>query len=154
MNKIIKVIIAIIIAGAILAGVYFVLPETSQMYIKGMIQYHFDDDAKTHVDKIKAIKMPDTDITFGDGLEKACKSTAWYYEEGATDTWVVTFYGSKININLTGDGYDNVYTEKPIKITFSVRKDKNVDITINIGGEVITDKDKCKAIYGRIARAS
>ena len=29
MNKIIKVIIAIIIAGAILAGVYFVLPETS-----------------------------------------------------------------------------------------------------------------------------
>ena len=152
MNKIIKVIIAIIIAGAILAGVYFVLPETSQMYIKGMIQYHFDDDAKTHVDKIKAIKMPDTDVTFGDGLEKACKSTAWYYEEGATDTWVVTFYGSKININLTG--YDNVYTEKPIKITFSVRKDKNVDITINIGGEVITDKDKCKAIYGRIARAS
>ena len=152
MNKIIKVIIAIIIAGAILAGVYFVLPETSQMYIKGMIQYHYD--AKTHVDKIKAIKMPDTDVTFGDGLEKACKSTAWYYEEGVTDTWVVTFYGSKININLTGDGYDNVYTEKPIKITFSVRKDKNVDITINIGGEVITDKDKCKAIYGRIARAS
>ena len=149
MNKIITVIIAIIIAGAILAGVYFVLPETYQMYIKGMIQYHFDDDAK-----IKAIKMPDTDVTFGDGLEKACKSTAWYYEEGATDTWVVTFYGSKININLTGDGYDNVYTEKPIKITFSVRKDKNVDITINIGGEVITDKDKCKAIYGRIARAS
>lgn len=152
MKTFLKILLAVVIVAALCVGVYFVLPERSQMYIKGNIQYRTDDDAKTHVDKIQDMSISDS-TTYGDALTKLCKSTAWYYEPGSeTGDWTVTFYGTKATIDLTKEGMDGFYSEKPLKIVFNVRNDSAVDITITIGEDTLNDDEK-KAAINRIAKA-
>ena len=108
MKTFLKILVAIIIVGALCFGIYCILPETSQMYVKGNIQYRTNETAKTQVDKIKKTKIPGTEKTFGAGLEGLCKSCAWYYEEEANGDWMVTFYGSKATMDLTTAGMDQM----------------------------------------------
>ncbi len=155
MKTFLKILLAIVIVAALCVGVYFVLPENTQMYVKGNIQYRTDDTAKEHVDKIKAITIPDYDVTFGDGLEAFCKTTAWYYEETSADTWTVTFYGSKATVNLTETSLDVYYTDEPFKVTFTVRNDSAVDISMEIDGDSLSGDDAVKeATYKTIAKAA
>jgi hypothetical protein len=154
MKKLVKVIIAILVVAAICFGIYTVLPETTQMYVKGNIQYRTDDTAKSHVDEIKGLIAEDS-VTYGTGLEKLCKSTAWYYEPGSdSENWTVTFYGSKATMDFTSDNISGVglYTEKPLKVVFSVRTGGQVDITITIGGDTLSDDAKTAAKH-KIAKA-
>lgn len=154
MKTFLKILVAIVIVAAICVGVYFVLPETSQMYVKGNIQYRTDDTAKAQVDKIKNITIPDYDVTFGDGLEAFCKSTAWYYEEVSADTWTVTFYGTKATLNLTETSLDIYYTDEPFKVVFTVRNDSQVDISMEIDGDSLSNDDEVKAAtYRTIAKS-
>ena len=53
MKTFLKILLAIVIVIGICIGIYCILPETSQMFIKGNIQYRTDDTAKTQIDKIK-----------------------------------------------------------------------------------------------------
>lgn len=152
MKTLLKILVAILLVAALAFGVYCVLPETSKMYIKGNIQYRTDDNAKSQVDKIRNTKIPNTDVTFGTGLEKLCKSTAWYYEEQDSTTWVVTFYGTKATLDLSDVGKDSVYALKPMKVVFTVRNDKEIDITIQIADDTITDDVKAAA-FEKIAKA-
>lgn len=152
MKTFLKILLAVVIVVAIGFVIYLALPEEQKMYIQGNIQYRTDDEAKEHVDRLRNIKVPNSDITFGKGLEKLCKSTAWYYEKGSGNDWTVTFYGSKASIDMTGEGIDAVYTNKPMRVVFSVRNDSEVDITIYVDGQRMNDNEKA-AVFARIADA-
>jgi uncharacterized protein YxeA len=153
MKTVLKILLAVIIVAGICFGIYCMLPETSKMYVKGNIQYRTDDTAKAQIDKIKGTKIPNSDVTFGTGLEKLCKSTAWYYEETSSENWRVTFYGTKATMDLTTAGMDNVYTDKPMQVSFSVRNNSAVDITITIGGDILSTDEAKAAAYEKIAKA-
>ncbi len=154
MKTFLKVILAIVIVAALCVGIYFVLPESAQMIVKGNIQYRTDETAQAQVDKIKNVTIPDYDVTFGDGLEGFCKTTAWYYEETATDTWTVTFYGTKATLNLTDTNLDAFYTDEPFKVIFTVRNDSAVDINMSIDGDALSDDAVKEATYKVIADAA
>ncbi len=151
MKTFLKILLAIVIVIGICFGIYCILPETSKMFIKGNIQYRTDDTAKTQVDKIKKTTIPGSDKTFGDGLEGLCKSSAWYYEEEANGDWMVTYYGTKATMDLTTAGMDQMYTDQPLKVTFSVRNNSAVDITIQIKDDILSTDEAKAAAYEKIA---
>ena len=154
MKTFLKILLAVVIVAAICVGIYFVLPETSQMLVKGNIQYRTDEVAQEKVDKIKNITIPDYDVNFGDGLEGFCKTTAWYYEEVSDTTWTVTFYGTKATLNLTDTNLDVFYTDESFKATFTVRNDSQVDISMEIDGDSLNDDTVKAATYKAIAEAA
>lgn len=152
MKTFLKILLAVVIVAALGFVIYLMLPEEQKMYIQGNIQYRTDDEAKEHVDRLRDIYIPNSSITFGQGLDKLCKSTAWYYEKGTGNDWKVTFYGSKASLDLTTGGLNEVYINKPIEIIFSVRNDSEVDITIYVDGSRESDEAEL-IIYEKIAAA-
>ncbi len=152
MKTFLKILLAVVIVAALAFVIYLMLPEEQKMYVQGNIQYRTDDDAKEHVDKIRDAKVPNSEITFGKGLEGLCKTTAWYYEQGSGNDWTVTFYGSKATLDLTTGGLDDVYTSKPMRVVFSVRNDSEVDISIYVDGTLMNDTAET-VIYEKIADA-
>ena len=93
MKTFVKILIAIIVVAALCGGIYLVLPETTQIFVKGNIQYRTDDNAKEKIDSLKknniiytevqsngTDKKVDTGVTYGDALDKKGKTTVWYYE--------------------------------------------------------------------------
>ena len=149
MKTFLKILVAIIIVGALCFGIYCILPETSQMYVKGNIQYRTNETAKTQVDKIKKTKIPGTEKTFGAGLEGLCKSCAWYYEEEANGDWMVTFYGSKATMDLTTAGMDQMYTALQ-----NLELPAGVDIVMEIKGDILSTDQAKTAAYEKIANAA
>ena len=53
MKTFVKILVAIIVVAAICGGVYLVLPETAQIFVKGNIQYRTNDEAKDKIDSLK-----------------------------------------------------------------------------------------------------
>ena len=49
MKTFVKILVAIIVVAAICGGVYLVLPETAQIFVKGNIQYRTNDEAKDKI---------------------------------------------------------------------------------------------------------
>lgn len=159
MKTFLKILVALIIVAALCVGIYFVLPETSQMYIKGNIQYRTDDEAKEKVDKLKANKIVvnlvqdngttkavDTGATYGDALEKTCKSTAWYYESDVNGSMTITFYGSKASLDLSKYGSDGTFINKSLKLIFNFPSDGKSTITVYIDDNPLNDTDKAAAL--------
>ena len=146
MKTFVKVLVAILIVIGLCFGVYAVLPQTSKMFVKGNIQYRTDDTAKAQVDKIKKTKIP--------GFENLCKSSAWYYEEEASGDWKVTYYGSKATMDLTTAGMDQMYTDQPMKVEFTVRNNSQVDIVITIKDDILSTDQAKEAAYEKIANAA
>ena len=50
MKTFLKILVAIIIVGALCFGIYCILPETSQMYVKGKFQHRTFETAMSLVD--------------------------------------------------------------------------------------------------------
>ena len=132
MKTFVKVLVAILIVIGLCFGVYAVLPQTSKMFVKGNIQYRTDDTAKAQVDK----------------------SSAWYYEEEASGDWKVTYYGSKATMDLTTAGMDQMYTDQPMKVEFTVRNNSQVDIVITIKDDILSTDQAKEAAYEKIANAA
>lgn len=97
MKTFVKILVAIIVVAAICGGVYLVLPETAQIFVKGNIQYRTNDEAKDKIDSLKKNEIVYTDVqsngtekkvptgvTYGDALDKKAKTTVWYYEDTTT----------------------------------------------------------------------
>ena len=88
MKTFVKILVAIIVVAAICGGVYLVLPETAQIFVKGNIQYRTNDEAKDKIDSLKKNEIVYTDVqsngtekkvptgvTYGDALDKKAKTT-------------------------------------------------------------------------------
>ncbi len=153
MKGFMKFIIAVVIVGAICFGVYCMLPERSQKQIDAVIQKMTDDDAVEHIDKIKNLTVSGYDVTYETGLNKLCKSSAWYYEYVSDSVWKVTYYGSKASVDMTTDGMDQVYTNANLTIVFTVRNNSAVDIEMTIGDDAVTSDTAKAAMYKKIATA-
>ncbi len=154
MKGFLKFCIGVIIVAGVFFAIYCVLPEKSQTFIKGNIQYRIDEDAATQIDRIQNMSVKGYDVSYGYALTKLCKSTVWYYEQVDTTTWKVTFMGTKASVDLTTEGFDNTYLNVDLVIVFTVRNESQVDITMTIKDETITDSDKKEAMYKKIATAS
>ena len=70
MKTFLKILLAIIIVAALCGGVYLVLPETAQIFVKGNIQYRTDDNAKEKVDSLKENSIVYTDTQSNVSMEK------------------------------------------------------------------------------------
>lgn len=154
MKAFVKILVAIIIVAALCGGIYLVLPETAQIFVKGNIQYRTDDNAKTMVDKIKGLTIAytetqstgvdrevNTSVTYGDALTNKSKSTVWYYEESGS-SFKVTFYGTKVSMDLSKYGSDGTYVDKTLKVVFDFPTPSNGSITVYIGDEQCNDAMK------------
>ena len=92
MKTFVKILVAILVVAALCGGIYLVLPETAQTFVKGNIQYRINDEAKKRVDEAKNSqikytykdngikKIYDPGTTYGSALENKAKTTVWYYE--------------------------------------------------------------------------
>lgn len=148
MKTFVKILTAIVVIAAICGGVYLVLPETAQIFVKGYIQYKVNDDAKTRIDRLKddntivysqtqtngTVKKVDTGVKYGDALTNCAKTTVWYYEEVGAG-FKITYYGTKVSMDLSKYGSDGTYIDKTLKIVFDFTNDKST-ITVYIGDEM------------------
>lgn len=73
MKTFVKILVAIIVVAAICGGVYLVLPETAQIFVKGNIQYRTNDEAKDKIDSLKKNEIVYTDVQ-SNGTEKTVTS--------------------------------------------------------------------------------
>lgn len=159
MKTFLKILIAIIVVVAIAFGIYCVLPETQKMFIKGNIQYRTDDEAKEKIDILKAntisytetadngvSQVVDTGVTYGDALEKACKTTAWYYEKTADGSITITFYGSKASLDLAKYNVEGIYVNQTIKVVFSFPANDKSTVSIYLEDELLSGEKRTAAL--------
>lgn len=153
MKTVMKILLALLIVGAIFGGVYIALPETAKIFVKGNIQYKTDDTAKTRVDETKSNlvkytykdngikKTYDPGVTYGDLLEKKAKSTVWYCEDNTTGGYTISFYGTKVSLDLSKYGADGTFIDKTIKVVFDFKPNNSGGYTGSVSWYI--DNDKC-----------
>ena len=159
MKTFVKILIAIIVVAALWGGIYLVLPETTQIFVKGNIQYRTDDNAKEKIDSLKknniiytevqsngTDKKVDTGVTYGDALDKKGKTTVWYYEESADGGFKITYYGTKVSMDLAKYGSDGTYIDKTLKVVFDFPAGGKSSVTLYIGDEQCDDTMKAAAL--------
>lgn len=143
MKQFMKVLIWIVILGAVLFGVYAILPEYPQSFMKSFVQPVVNSQAKTRIDQVKALKNADVNATYQDILEHYTNTSCWVYEQG-TGFETVTFYGkgASINIKEVPDHEDHLYTSTSVKFEFVITGN-NVEIKAyiqeNLQDDVIRD---------------
>lgn len=159
MKTFFKILIAIIVVAALCGGVYLVLPETAQIFVKGYFQYKTDDAAKEKIDSLKkneikyaevqksgVEKTVNTGVTYGDALTKKAKTSVWYYEESTNGGFTITYYGTKVSMDLAKFGSDGTYIDKTLKIVFAFPAEGKSTVTIYIGDQVCDDATKSAAL--------
>ena len=159
MKTFLKILLAIIIVAALCGGVYLVLPETAQIFVKGNIQYRTDDNAKEKVDSLKensivypdtqsngTAKKVDTGVTYGDALTKKSKSIVWYYEDTNNGGFKITFYGTKVSMDLSKYGSDGTYIDKTLKVVFDFPSGGKSSVTIYVGDDQCDDTMKAAVL--------
>lgn len=137
-----KVLIWLVILGGILFGVYMMLPEYPQSFVKSIIQPVVNSQAKERIIQVKNLKNDDLNTTYQKILENGTKNTCWVYEEGV-GIETVTFYGTGATINISDvkDHDDHLYTSTNVKFEFVI-KGKSVDIKAYIGKDAQDDEIK------------
>ncbi|MCM1178940.1 MAG: hypothetical protein NC347_01695 [Clostridium sp.] len=143
MKQFTKVLIWIVILGAVLFGVYQILPAYPQSFIKSFVQPVVNAQAKTRIEQVKALTNKDVNANYQTILEHYTNTSCWVYEQnGATET--VTFYGkgASINIKDVKDHEDHLYPSTAVKFEFVITGN-NVEIKAyiedNLQDEVIRD---------------
>lgn len=151
MKQFTKVLIWIVILGAVLFGVYVILPEYPQSFMKSFVQPVVNSQAKTRIDQVKALKNTDVNATYQDILEHYTNTSCWVYEQG-DGTEIVTFYGkgATINIKEVPEHEDHLYTSTSVRFKFIITGN-NVEIKAYIEDqeqdEVIRDV-MIRQLYG------
>ena len=150
MKTFVKILVAIIVVAAICGGVYLVLPETAQIFVKGNIQYRTNDEAKDKIDSLKKNEIVYTDVqsngTYGDALDKKAKTTVWYYEDTTNGGFRITYYGTKVSMDLAKYGSDGTYIDKTLKAVFDFPAGGKSTVTLYIGDEQCDDAMKAAVL--------
>lgn len=151
MKQFMKVLIWVVILGAVVFGVYMVLPEYPQNFMKSFVQPVVNSQAKTRISQVKALRNEDVNATYQEILERYTNTSCWVYEQG-TGVEKVTFYGkgATINIKEVPDHEDHLYTSTAVKFEFIITGN-NVNINAYIEDkpqdEVIRDL-MIRQLYG------
>lgn len=133
MKDIFKKLFVVLIVVGIFVGVYMILPEYPQNYVKGKLQSVADVEAKAMIDKVKNLQCKDVNnLTFDEILTKNTTTGCWSYqaaEDSADGCARVYYYGKGASVNLKDwpDYGGLLYTSAVVKIEFKING-KNVDI--------------------------
>ena len=112
-NKIARIILGIVIAVAVIAGVYFVLPGQYKNPITQTIQMKTNSNYNEIVDVLKKTTIPkNKEKEFGAVFEAAVGNPAWTIKE--------------ISVDDAGNGAYDVYADG-YKTTISVENEDNSD---------------------------
>ncbi len=144
MKSFMKVLIWLVVLGAVCAGVYVVLPEYPQSCVKSAFQPHIDPQAKVRIDQVQALTNRDLNsATYKTILEGKVKNPCWVYEfDETTGAEKVTFYGRGILINLKDwKDYDGkLSTSASVKMEFEIAGNK-VEIHPYVDGKLMEIND-------------
>ncbi len=139
MKQLGKVLIWIIILGAILFGVYAFVPEYPHNFMKSFVQPVVDARAKELITSVQNLTNSDVNnATYKEILEKHTSMRYWVYETRETEPGVeyVIFGGKGASINLKDyTDYDGLLsTSAFVKFEFKITGN-NVDIYPYIDGK-------------------
>lgn len=146
MKGFLKVVMWIVILGAILFGVYMILPEYPQNFAKSIVQPIIDSTAKAKINQVKALTNKDlNNQTYQTILENKTKSKCWVYETHEEEPGIeyVLFYGRGVSINLQdyADYNGKLSTSATVKIEFKISYGTNVEITPYVDGVKMNIQD-------------
>lgn len=142
MKDVMKKIIWVVIFCAILVGIYYVLPEYPQSFVKSTIQTVTDGAAKGRIAQIKALTNPDVSYASYEAiLEGKTKTNCWLYvaaDESTDGNEHVIFYGRGAALNLKDfpEFEGLLYTSASVKVDFAI-VGKNVEIYPYIDGKAM-----------------
>lgn len=127
MKKFLKTVLWIVIIGGVLFGIYSVLPEYPQMFIKSFVQPVVNSKAKTQIQKVKDLLVEGVDgingATYKTVLEKNTGMSCWTYDKDeATGIEYVTYMGNGASVNMKDyHDYDGkLYTSCSVKFEFKI----------------------------------
>lgn len=144
MKQFFKVVVWIVIIGAVFFGVYTVLPEYPQNFVKSVIQPFVDGTAKIRINQIKSLPNKDMNANYETILESKANTTCWVYETREEEPGIeyVIFYGRGVAINLKewADYQGKLSTSATVKIEFKIIGN-NVDIYPYVDGVKMNIED-------------
>lgn len=131
-----KILIIVVILGAILFGIYSILPEFSHNIIRSMYQEKFDNVARAKIQATQELTNPNLNQNYKTILETNTDLKGWVYdkgEDGSTET--VTFYGNKVSLVLKEipDHEDMIYDNTTVKVEFVTDAEENISVNLYLG---------------------
>ncbi|MGN0154505.1 MAG: hypothetical protein ACI4A3_08625 [Lachnospiraceae bacterium] len=124
MKKFLKVVLWIIIIGGVCTGIYMVLPEYPQNFIKSFVQPIVDSEAKMRIDQVKKLEADGLKgVTYQTALEKNTGMSCWVYEKDeTTGVEYVIYYGNGASVNMKdyADYNGKLYTSCSVKFEFKI----------------------------------
>ncbi len=148
MKGFIKAVVWIVIVVAALVGVYFVLPEYPQDFVKSVIQPIVDAESKARVEQVQTLLVKELDnASYKTILEAKAKNPCWAYEKDeTTGVETITFHGRGLTINLKDwTEYSGLLsTNAAVKFEFVITGGQKVDIHAYVDGtlmEIVDAKD-------------
>lgn len=143
-----KAVVWIVIVVAALVGVYFVLPEYPQDFVKSVVQPIVDAESQVRVQQVQSLLVKELDnASYKTILEAKSKNPCWAYEKNEeTGVETVTFHGRGLTINLKDwTEYSGLLsTNATVKVEFVITGGKQVDIHTYVDDtlmEIIDTKD-------------
>ena len=140
MKQVLKVLMWIVILGAVCFGIYLILPEYPHDFVKSFVQPVVNSQAKTRITQIQTLNNQDVNANYKDILEKSTGMSCWVYETREEEPGVeyVIYRGNGATINIKDvEGYnDMLYTSCVIKFEFKI-SGNNVEIIPYIDGTKI-----------------
>lgn len=146
MKQFLKVVIWIVILGAVGYGIYMIVPEYPHDFIKSFVQPIINSQAKTRITQIQnlTIGVKELDgITYKVALEKNTGMSCWVYnKDEATGQESVVYRGNGASVNMKNysDYNGKLYTSSEVKFEFII-SGNNVEIIPYIDGEKMNIKD-------------
>lgn len=145
MKGFIKAVVWIVIVVAALVGVYFVLPEYPQDFVKSIVQPVVDAEAKVRIEQVQSLLVKELDnASYKTLLEGKAKNPCWAYEKDEnTGVETVTFHGRGYSINLKEwREYNGVLsTSAAVKFEFVITGGKQVDVHAYVDGVLMELND-------------
>lgn len=136
MKGFLKVVVWIVVVIAALVGVYYVLPEYPQDYVKSVIQPLVDAESKARVEQVQNLLVKELDnASYKTILEAKTKNPCWAYEkDDTTGVETVTFHGRGLTINLKDwtDYSGLLSTNATVKVEFVITGGQKVDIHVYV----------------------
>ena len=144
MKGFMKVVVWVLVLIGVAVGVYFLLPEYPQSFVKSVFQPMVDAQAKTRIEQVQGLLNKDlNNVSYKTIFEAQTKNPCWVYscEEGSTTEYVI-FYGRGVSINLKDwEEYNGMFASSAsVKIVFEIVGDK-VEIHPYVDGTLMEIND-------------
>ncbi len=144
MKKFLKTILWIAIIVGVLFGIYHVLPEYPQNFVKSFVQPIVNSQAKTRIQQIQNLAADGVDgQNYKTVLEKNTGTSCWSYKKDETTGVEYVIYmgnGASVNMKDYSDYKGKLYTSCSVKFEFKITGN-SVDIYPYLDGVKMNIED-------------